>query len=696
VIDFPPAAPETHRRKRRSLYIQPPRRRRIGRLVALPLVSVLVLISMGAAFTRSGLIGPPSVARSFPADSLVYDRAGNLIADIHPPGETRIPVPLSAISPDVQRAIVAIEDRNFWHEGATDWGRLAQVAVYDVTHRDEPQGASTITAQLARLLYLNNEKTFERKLRELAIAQTMNARQSKTEILNEYLNDVYFGHGATGIEAASRVYFGVPASELDLAQASLLAGLPNAPSRLDPLQHPDAARARQRLVLDAMVRSGAVSAAEADSAYQEKLKFASGEANNVNLYAQLTSRVVQSVSSQLGKDLSTAGLTVKTTVDPRLQQAAQKAVQSRVNALGGLHVSNGAVVSLDPQTGDVLAYVGSAGPGHPGSNLDMASKPRQPGSTMKVATYSAAIAGRKVTMLTPVSDGPLTLPRGGGADGKQPWTVHDYDNGNRGVVPVAVALGNSLNIPAVRVQQEVGTANVVQLARHLGMEALSSPPSSYGPSLTLGTYPVPLWQLAQAYGAVATGGVLHPARFVLSVTDVSGRELLPPLGSGSRVLDPGAAFIMNQILSDDSNRALVFGGGSDLVVAGHTVAAKTGTTSDSRDALTVGWTPSLVTAAWVGNADNSPMDGVAGSMGAAPVWHSVMAAGLGSRSDGWPGPPANVHSLYSNGRQGWFLDGTGPSRSPLGGTTGSGDAGCQGLSIFERLQRGCPLRLGGG
>jgi penicillin-binding protein 1C len=353
-------------------------------------------------------------------------------------------------------------------------------------------------------------------------------------------------------------------------------------------------------------------------------------------------------------------------------------------------------VSLDPQTGDVLAYVGSAGPEHPGASLDMASQPRQPGSTMKVVTYASAIAERKVTMLTPVSDGPLTLPRGAGTDGSQPWTVHDYDNGNRGIVPVAVALGNSLNIPAVRVEQEVGTANVAQLARKLGMAALSNAPSSYGPSLTLGTYPIPLSQLAQAYGAVATGGTLHPTRFLLSVTDASGRELLPPLASGSRVLDPGVAFIVNQMLTDDSNRALVFGQGSDLVVPGHTVAAKTGTTSDSKDALTVGWTPNLVTAAWVGNADNSPMDGVAGSLGAAPVWHSVMAAGLGSSRDAWPAAPANVHGMYSNGRQGWFLDGTSPSRSPLGGNTGSGTTDCRNLSLIERLQRGCLLRIQGG
>jgi membrane peptidoglycan carboxypeptidase len=671
------------------MYPPPRRRRRFAPLLALPLLPLIVLISVGTLTSRFPAAGLPGSARSFPADSLVYDRAGRLIADVHPGGQTRIPVPLSAISPDELHAIVAVEDRNFWQEGAIDWGRLAQAAIYDLTHHADAQGASTITEQLARLLYLNDQKTFERKLRELVVAHAMDSRMTKSEILDQYLNDVYFGHGATGIEAASRVYFGIPASQLDLAQASLLAGLPNAPSLLDPLQHLDAARARQHLVLDAMVRTRAISAAQADVAYQEKLQFTDGRTDDLNLYPEFTARVAGQVSGQLHQDLATAGLNIKTTLDSGLQQAAQKSVRSRLAALARLHVSDGAVVSLDPQTGDVLAYVGGAGPGHPGSNIDMASQPRQPGSTMKVVTYSAAIADKKVTMLTPVSDGPLTLPSGGGADGSQPWVVHDYDNGSHGVVPVAVALGNSLNIPAVRVEQQVGVGNVVQLARKLGITTLSNPPSSYGPSLTLGSYPVPLWQLAQAYGAVAAGGTLHPARFLVSVTDSGGRELLPAARSGAGVLDPGAAFVMNQMLSDDANRALVFGRGSPLVVPGHTVAAKTGTTSDNKDALTVGWTPHLVTAAWIGNADNSAMDGVAGAQGAAPLWHSVMAAGLGSSADGWPEAPANVHALYWNGRQGWFLDGTTPPRSASGGDPTAGQTGCVSFPFFGQRQRVC-------
>jgi penicillin-binding protein 1C len=439
-----------------------------------------------------------------------------------------------------------------------------------------------------------------------------------------------------------------------------------------------------------MVRTRVLSAAQADAAYQEELHLASGNSDDLNLYPEFTARVARAVSDQLNLDPATAGLSIKTTLDPVLQQTAEEAVQSQVAALAHLNVSGGAAVSIDPQTGDVLAYVGSAGPSYPGAELDMASQPRQPGSTMKVITYSAAIANKKVTMLTPVSDEPLTLPAGGGADGTQPWVVHDYDNSNRGVVPVSVALGNSLNIPAVRVEQQIGVAKVVHLARQLGITTLSDSPSSYGPSLTLGSYPVPLWQLAQAYGAIAAGGTLHPARFLLSVTDPSGRELMPAPPGGARILDPGAAYIMNQMLSDDSNRALVFGTDSALVISGHSVAAKTGTTGDNKDALTVGWTPHVVTAAWVGNADNSAMNGVSGALGAAPIWHTVMAAALGSGEDGWPSAPANVDSLYRDGRQGWFLAGTSPDRSAPGGDWTTNEGPCVSLPFFGQRLRGCP------
>src|SRR5579875_1340544 len=583
-----------------------------------------LLLILGTLGMVSGLVFNYAVevsatpAVTLPADTLVYARDGELIADLHPPGQSRIPVPLSAIAPVMQQAIVAIEDRNFWHEGSIDWTRVAASAIYDLRHGQPAQGASTIPEQLAKILYLNEDKTLQRKLNEVLLGQVLSSRESKQQVLDDYLNDVYFGEGATGIQAAAETYFGVPAAKLDVAQAALLAGLPNAPSALDPFLHPAAAKARQELVLDAMVRAGDLSPSQREAALQEPLRYSDGGAVAVDAFPAFTARVVQELSTQFRVDPRTAGLRVVTTLDPRLQRLAQQAVSRQVAADRGLGATDGAAVVLDPGSGDVLAYVGSAGPSAPGNQIDMAAQPRQPGSTMKVFTYAEAIAQKKITMLTPISDAPLTLPNGG-----QPFTPHDYDYRYHGILPAAEALGNSLNIPAVRVELQVGVPSIVQLARSLGVTTLNQAPSSYGPSLTLGGYAI-----------------------LLSVRDGQGQELLTTTQAGQPVVDPGVAYIMNQMLSDNANRVMEFGVDNPLVIPGHQVAAKTGTTNDNR-----------------------PMDAIVGATGAAPIWHQIMAQGLPAGGDGWPSPPADVHQAWMNGRWGWFLNGTGPSDRVLGGGT---------------------------
>lgn len=623
---------------------------------------MVVLVSSAAVTFRyaDALSSTPMV--SLPADTLVYDRAGNLIADLHPDGQSRIPVTLSGVSPAMQQGIVAIEDHNFWKEGSIDWSRMVSAAAYDLAHHSAAQGASTIPEQLAKILYLDDSKTVERKVNEVLLGQLVSEQETKSQILGDYLNDVYFGHGATGVQAAAQTYFGIPAASLDLAQASLLAGLPNAPANLDPLLYPDAAKARQGAVLNAMTAAQDITSQQANAAYEEKLTFSDGQADDVNTYPQFTAQVEQQLAGLIQQDPKTAGLRVRTTLDPSLQRSAQAAVQDRVAAYRSQNATDGAAVSTDPATGQVLAYVGSAGPAAAGNQLDMAAQPRQPGSSMKVFTYAEAIAEKKITMLTPVSDAPLTLDVGG-----QPYTPHDYDGGYHGTLPAEEALGNSLNIPAVRVEMQAGIPSIVQLARSLGVTALDQSPSSYGPSLTLGGYPLPLWQLAQAYDAFAANGVYHPVTFLLSVRDADGQELLPAAAAGKQMVDPGVAYIMNAMLSNDQNRAMEFGLGSPLTVAGHQVAAKTGTTNDNKDALTVGWTPHLLTAVWVGNADDSAMDSVVGATGAAPIWHQIMAGALGPGSDGWPPAPTDVYSSRSGGLQGWFLQGTAPAPGAIGG-----------------------------
>src|SRR5579884_222042 len=638
-------------------------RQRLGAVLISVVVAAFLLVWGGGQVALAMLDGAfgglPSPKPTF-ADSTVVDRTGKLLAVLHPQGDSRIPVSLDQIATPLQQATVAIEDRAFWSEGAIDLGRVASAAIADVLHHDS-QGASTITMQLAKVRYLTDTGGLTYKLHQMLIARHLDATMTKQQILDDYLNDIYYGHGATGIQAAAHTFFGVDAAKLDLAESALLAGLPNHPTGLDPLRHPDAAKARQGEVLNAMVSAGVITAQQAAAALAEPLKYSDGNMDNVDVVPAFVNRVAQAVHDRLNLDATTAGLQVVSTLDLDMQEYAQNMLTQQVDAIRGLNVTDGAMVSMDPQSGNVLVYVGGAGPGHPGSEIDMASAPRQAGSTFKLFTYSTALRLKKVTELTPVTDAPLTVNMGPGAP---PWTVHNYDMSYHGTVPVEEAFAASLNIPAVKVEQVAGVPNVLDTARAMGVTTLNQPNNYYGPSLTLGTYPIPLWEMAQAGGVFASAGMLHPAQFVTSVKDQSGRELLPPPPAPKQVLDPGVAFIVNDILTNDRNRAISFGQGSALTLPHQLLSAKTSTPRDFRPNLTVGWTPKLVTATWVGNTDNEPMHGTTGITGAAPIWHTFMDHQLKDVPDDWPGPPPDVKQASMGGRSGWFLDGTGPGTTP--------------------------------
>lgn len=636
-----------------------PKRRRLlvaAGAVALVALCAPLLIQAGLQLLANAS-GDPT-PRTFPADSVVLDRGGKQLAELHPQGTSRLPVPLSAIAPAAQKAIVDVEDRHFWTEGAVDVGRLASAALSDAGG-GSAQGASTLPMQLVKLMYLNDTRTLSFKLQQIGLAQRLVNTTPKPAILDNYLNDAYFGDGATGIEAAAHRYFGVGAETLTLPQAALLAGLPNAPTANDPLVHPDTAKAREQQVLQAMVANGDITQSAADTAAAAPLQFAPMDIDDIDLAPAFVAVAARQVSASLHLDPTTAGLRITTTLDSARQQYAQQTVTAQVSLLGGLHVTDGAAVEIDPQTGDVLAYVSSAGSDVPGGQEDMAAAPRQPGSSFKLFTYATAIATEKASMVSQVLDGPLTLPTGGGTNGTQTYAPLDYDRSWHGPQPVERALGNSLNVPAIRTELVTGIPPIVQTAQRMGVSTLRQPPQTYGPSMTLGTYPVPLWQMAQAGGVFAAQGVLHPARFVLSVAEARGATQPLATAAAQRVLDPRVAFIMNSILSNDANRVMEFGSGSPLTVAGHTVAAKTGTSEDFRDNVTVGWTPHLVTATWVGNADDSAMRGTTGITGAAPIWHVIMANEL-SGDDGWPAAPAGLQSAATQWGIAWFLPGTGP------------------------------------
>jgi membrane peptidoglycan carboxypeptidase len=644
--------------------------KRSRRMVIGVVAGFLTLPAVGTAVVlfAFGNVAAGTVAlqsRSFPADSLVYDRTGNtLLAEVHPAGATRLPVPLTQISPVVQQAIVAVEDKSFWTEGAVDVPRLAAAAFSDLT-RGTSQGASTIPMQLAKILYLSDSKTIAYKIQQIVLAQRLVNSIPRAAILNAYLNDIYYGSGATGIEAAARTYFGIDASRLDLAHAAMLAGLPNNPSADDPYVDPIAASTRQHQVLDAMVAAGYITSSSAATAAAEHLVYVTSNPDNVNVVPFFTARIVKSVAATWHVDALTAGLRIRSTLDWPLQQYTQRAVSSQIANLRSLHVTDGAAVVIAPASGDVLAYVGSAGPDVPGGQIDMAATPRQPGSSFKLYTYTTAIEKGVVSMVTPVLDGPLTLPTGAGPNGTAPYSPFDYDRRWHGILPVEQALGNSLNIPAIRVELASGIPNVVATARAMGVTTLTGDPARFSPSMTLGTYPVPVLEMAQAGTVLADSGVLHLAHFLISVNDGNGHALRDTSPPAKQVVDARAAFIMNTILSNDANRVMEFGAHGLLTLPGHLVAAKTGTSETFKDNFTVGWTPQLAAATWVGNADDSAMQGTTGITGAAPIWHTVMAHALTGVADRWPSQPAGLTAANTRWGTAYFMPGTSPTTGAL-------------------------------
>jgi len=654
-------------------------RRTVLRLAGLATIAFVLAGATAGGFVASGLGSLPSnslVARPLPSDTLVYDRTGQvLLADLHPSGYQHYQASLVAMGRYLPAATVAVEDQNFWREPGVDPLSVGRAAWADFRAGAPVQGGSTITQQLVKRRLVGDDASVARKLREATLAVRISATYTKSQILAMYLNAISYGNAAYGAQAAARIYFHRDAAQLDLAQAAMLAGLPQNPTLLNPLAHWERAKQRQHDVLAAMVHTGDVTQAEADGAFAEDLS------PPAHLFGpavtDLAPGFVAYVRSQLVARFGAAvveggGLRVTTSLDWGMQQLAQTAVAGAVRANGDRGVTDGALVAMDPRSGQVLAMVGSAGPDVPGGQYNLAvGPPRNPGSSFKVFTYTAAIDSRRYTMVTPITDAPISVQPPGG----QRYAPKNYDQRSHGVCQVQVCLGNSLNVPAVEVELGAGVPAVVDTARRMGAPPFQDhggghyttddPNGSFGPSLTLGGYGETPLQMATGVSTLAAGGVLHQATPIAGVTDGSGRQLAPSAGGdGTRVVDPGTAYIVSQMLSDDANRAMVFGRGTPLVLPGRTVAAKTGTTERFGDGWTVGYTPSLAAAVWMGNADNHPMaEGTDGIVVAAPAWHEFMTGALDrmGKGDEWYSMPSDVHMQNAGGRQAYFLDGTSPS-----------------------------------
>lgn len=567
----------------------------------------------------------------------VLDRNGRLLYSVPDPfGAQRSPIPLSQMSPALIQATIAVEDASFYDNPGIDLRGIARAIWLNLRHGRIVAGGSTITQQLARSFLIDpslaQERTLERKAREIILALKLTTILSKDEILELYLNQTYYGAMSYGVEAASQRFFGKPARDLDLAEAALIAGLPQAPSRYDPFVNPDAARARQRDVLAAMVRTGFITPAEAESAASEPLQFRSNCVTPGCLprAPHFVFFVLERLAAELGPDaVARGGLTITTTLDLGLQEAAELALRRQIDALSNprdgspdRRARNGAVVVLDPRDGAILAMVGSPDFTNDAiqGQVNAALALRQPGSAIKPLTYAAALE-RGWTPATTILDVPTAFTD---ADGRV-YAPQNYDRAFHGPLSLREALAASSNVAAVRTLDFIGIPALLEMAVRLGVASLGDEPGRFGLALTLGGGEVTLLELTGAYAAFANGGMRVTPYAVRDISSAAPFKVSATLmqKAPSPALDPQIAYLISDILSDRYARMRAFGGALDI---DRPAAVKTGTTTDWRDNWTVGYTPDRAVGVWIGNADGQRMEAVSGVTGAAPVWRQVMLA----------------------------------------------------------------------
>jgi len=608
---------------------------------------LMVLTTLAASlWLLADLPSPAELRRrAGPDTTRLYDRQGRLLYEVLDPNAgRRTIVPLSDIPLALQQATIATEDAAFYTHPGVDAVGLARALWINLQGGEVVVGGSTITQQLVRACLLpaeeRGERTLRRKVREAILALRLTSQYSKDEILELYLNQVYYGHLAYGVEAAAQVYFGKPVRDLDLAECALLAGLPQSPAVYDPLADLPRAQERQRVVLDLMRKQGYITAQQAELAVAESLHLAPERTRAAIEAPHFAMYVVSQLEALYGTDRVLQGnLRVYTTLDLDAQHAAEAIVQRHLRRLAtpdparglpaGHHVTDAAVVALDPRTGEVLVMVGSPDYFDPqiAGAVNVALSPRQPGSAIKPFTYATAFQ-HGLTPATVFYDVRSSFTTREG----EPYVPQNYDREFHGPVSLRTALGSSLNVVAVQVLDRVGIPAMIATAQELGIHTFTDA-DRYGLALTLGGGEVRLLELTSAYGVFATGGIRHEPVCITRIEDAAGRVLYQHEPSpGRRVLPATVAYLITDILADDHARLLGFGEGS-LLNLSHPAAAKTGTTTDWRDNWTVGYTPELVVGVWTGNADNSPMIQVSGITGAAPIWHDVMEA-LDSPSSG--------------------------------------------------------------
>jgi len=596
------------------------------------LVGSLLAVGVLAWFARD-LPRPGKVVRREGFATRIYDRHGRLLYDIYQQ-EKITPVSFEEIPLVLRQATIAIEDKDFYkHRGfsARGIGR----ALYNIIFRHRLEGGSTLTQQLVKNVLLSPRRTLGRKIKEFILALQIESKFSKDEILNMYLNEAPYGGTARGVEAAAELYFGKPVSEVNLVEAAILAGLPQAPTLYSPFgADPQAYIDRAKQVLRRMREDGYIDKEEEKKAVAKLTEVRFAARSSDFPAPHFVMYVKKLLAEEFGEALlEKGGLKITTSLDLDLQEKTEEIVSEEIEKVLKLNITNAGVVVLDPQTGEILAMVGSRDYNEPNfGKVNVTLALRQPGSAIKPVTYVTALK-KGYTAAHLLMDTRTEFP---GAAPDKPYVPVNYDGRYHGPLQMRFALGNSINITAVKMLAQVGLSNMLSTAYDMGITTLEPTKehlSRWGLAVTLGGGEVRLLELAAAYSAFANGGLKVEPVAILKVEDKDGRVLkeFKP-AKGRRVLSSGEAFIISDILSDNNARLITFSPHSYLNIPGHQVAVKTGTTNDMRDNWTIGWTPQAMVGVWVGNNDNSPMTKVAsGVSGAAPIWHRVMVAALKGR-----------------------------------------------------------------
>lgn len=578
-------------------------------------VSSLMIMAVSVWYGFSGFFAPSNMEESLRPDaaSQFYDIKGNLIYTTMSE-ERRIPVDLDKIPKHTQQAFIAIEDNRFYEHAGIDFRGTARAVVSTLSGR-EVQGGSTITQQLAKNAFLSQERTLTRKIKEAFIARELEKKYTKDEILNMYLNHIYFGQGAYGVESASMYYFGKHVQDLDIAESATLAAIPKSPNHYNPFENPKDSKERQELVIDQMVKYGFITEAQAKTAKAKKLALVTSRKKVDNPKFYFFDMITQKVIDELGADaLYKGGLKIYTTLDSDMQRAAEESLKylpSLYKDDKSLTQPQVALVAIEPATGQVKAMIGGRGQ----DKFNRATLAvRQPGSSFKPFVYVTAMQNG----FTPAS-----IIEDKEEEFDKDWKPQNSDKKWRGKVSLRTALKKSINVPTIRLAKEVGVGKVVANAERMGISTLVTDGKYSDANLAMalgglskGVSPL---EMASAYGVLTTNGVLCKPFSILRIVDNEGKILYEHKPQPKRVIDDKAAYLTTNMLED----VLISGTGGGMGI-GRPAAGKTGTTDNFVDAWFVGYTPNLSTAVWVGDDNNKPIENMYGSTYPLSIWHEFM------------------------------------------------------------------------